>query len=334
MILVEDKINLFLGKDLRPRLMNKTTWENIGNMPAPILETNMKILAWSLNLREEIGFGYEKFIINTEGDYFGDKETRLKIVTYIELKERKLDYILKIINLRDNLLKLINKKKIDHEYILTELTKNFMYYYLSRREAEILFSEEKVSKKTKKIIENFRNKEDFFKVYDLYLDKLSKELNTSVEIIGLHTLDELFKFIKIKKLNPLIEKRKNKPWSLALKRGKILFYNKKLNPLIKKDEEKITDFLRGNTAYKINKKIVGIVGKDILVISMTRPDMVSEMKKKKAIVTDEGGMLCHAAITCREFKIPGIVGTKAASKIFKKGDKIEVDTINGTVRKL
>ena len=73
---------------------------------------------------------------------------------------------------------------------------------------------------------------------------------------------------------------------------------------------------------------------DILVAGMTAPDYVVGMKKAAAIVTDEGGMTSHAAIVSRELGVPCIVGTKIATKLLKDGDKIEVDTSKGVVRKL
>lgn len=73
---------------------------------------------------------------------------------------------------------------------------------------------------------------------------------------------------------------------------------------------------------------------EILVASMTDPNMVSAMKRAAAIVTDEGGITCHAAIVSRELGVPCIIGTKIATKIFKTGDKIEVDTDKGKVRKI
>lgn len=72
----------------------------------------------------------------------------------------------------------------------------------------------------------------------------------------------------------------------------------------------------------------------ILVTEMTSPDMVPIIKRVKAIVTDEGGVLCHAAIVAREMKKPCIIGTKVATKVFKDGDLVEVDANKGTVRKL
>ena len=73
---------------------------------------------------------------------------------------------------------------------------------------------------------------------------------------------------------------------------------------------------------------------DILVSSMTTPDMVSIMKKASAFVTDEGGITCHAAIIAREMKKPCIIGTKIATQVLKDGDLVEVDANKGIVKKL
>lgn len=74
---------------------------------------------------------------------------------------------------------------------------------------------------------------------------------------------------------------------------------------------------------------------EILVTLMTSPDWVPAMKKAAAIVTDNGGMTCHAAIVSREMQIPCIVGTKscgqAVTQILKTGDQITVDAKNGVV---
>jgi len=52
----------------------------------------------------------------------------------------------------------------------------------------------------------------------------------------------------------------------------------------------------------------------------------------KAIVTNEGGILCHAAIIAREFKKPCIVGTKIATQVLHDGDLVEVDANKGIVK--
>jgi len=71
---------------------------------------------------------------------------------------------------------------------------------------------------------------------------------------------------------------------------------------------------------------------DVLVTSMTRPEFVPLMSKSVAIVTDEGGITCHAAIVAREMDKPCIIGTNMATKILKDGDFVEVDADNGIVR--
>jgi phosphohistidine swiveling domain-containing protein len=71
---------------------------------------------------------------------------------------------------------------------------------------------------------------------------------------------------------------------------------------------------------------------DILVAVMTFPPFVPAMEKASAFVTDEGGILCHAAIIARELKKPCIIGTKIATKILKDGDLVEVDANKGVIR--
>ena len=73
---------------------------------------------------------------------------------------------------------------------------------------------------------------------------------------------------------------------------------------------------------------------EVLVTSMTNPNMLFLASKASAIITDEGGITCHAAIISRELKIPCIVGTRNATKMIKDGDKIEVDADSGTVKLL
>ncbi len=70
---------------------------------------------------------------------------------------------------------------------------------------------------------------------------------------------------------------------------------------------------------------------DIMVTKMTMPDMVPGMKRAGAIVTDEGGMACHAAIVSRELGCPAVVGTKKATSLLLDGTEITVDGGKGIV---
>ncbi len=73
---------------------------------------------------------------------------------------------------------------------------------------------------------------------------------------------------------------------------------------------------------------------DILVTNMTTPAFILGMKRAAAFVTDEGGITCHAAIVAREMRKPCVIGTKHATKVFKEGDRVEVDANKGIVRKI
>jgi len=73
---------------------------------------------------------------------------------------------------------------------------------------------------------------------------------------------------------------------------------------------------------------------EILVTQATTPDFVPAMKKAKAIITNEGGVTCHAAIVSRELGVPCIVGTLNATKWLKTGDLVDVHAASGIVKKI
>jgi pyruvate,water dikinase len=85
------------------------------------------------------------------------------------------------------------------------------------------------------------------------------------------------------------------------------------------------------TAFDIEEKIKDFKEGDILVATQTHPNLVPMMKKSLAIVTDEGGITCHAAIVSRELKKPCIIGTRLASKVLKTGDEIVMNLKTGEI---
>lgn len=70
---------------------------------------------------------------------------------------------------------------------------------------------------------------------------------------------------------------------------------------------------------------------DILVTPTTNPLFTPAILKAKALVTDTGGRLCHAAIVARELNIPCVVGTEDATKVLKDGQEIVVNGKEGAV---
>jgi len=70
----------------------------------------------------------------------------------------------------------------------------------------------------------------------------------------------------------------------------------------------------------------------VIVSPMTSPDLMPALRRCVAIVTNFGGMTCHAAIVAREFNIPCIVGINNATEIIKDDELVEVDANSGVVR--
>ena len=71
---------------------------------------------------------------------------------------------------------------------------------------------------------------------------------------------------------------------------------------------------------------------NILVTSMTTPDITLALEKAIGIITDEGGITCHAAIIAREYAIPCLVGTECATQLLRDGMRVKLDCVNGYFR--
>lgn len=192
--------------------------------------------------------------------------------------------------------------------------------------------------------------------YEFYcLEELLKEMGRRTGL----TLEQT-KFLTITDLETALLKKKdlsdkanqNRKYSIHFaEAGKTLFYNgnqgvkirsklKFVDPTtLAHSEEKIkgqpafAGYAKGkvkivNTPQEMIKMHQG----DVLVSHMTNPDIVPAMKKASAIVTDLGGITCHAAIVSRELKVPCVIGTKIATQVFKDGDIVEVDAAKGIVK--
>ncbi|MBS1152700.1 MAG: ppsA2 [Myxococcaceae bacterium] len=70
---------------------------------------------------------------------------------------------------------------------------------------------------------------------------------------------------------------------------------------------------------------------EVLVAPMTSPDWVPAIRRAAAVITDSGGMTCHAAIVSRELNIPCVVGTRAATRLLRDGEEVTVDGKKGQV---
>ncbi|HSW48450.1 MAG TPA: PEP-utilizing enzyme [Candidatus Saccharimonadales bacterium] len=180
------------------------------------------------------------------------------------------------------------------------------------------------------------------------LNELANRLDSTYEELVQFTLPEIKKFMQLGKLDNQLAKSRNQKFGLITFQGKqyVVSGNEvdKFEPQKSshKDSVKILKGMIVNMGEAIgNAKIVlnkgdfaKVKNGDILIAKMTNTDYIPVLQKCAAIVTDIGGITSHAAIISREMRKPCITGTKIATQVFRDGDMIEVDAINGVVRKL
>lgn len=180
---------------------------------------------------------------------------------------------------------------------------------------------------------------------------LVKKLNLATEDLNFLSVNELIKLLKQEITVVDVYRQKNE------RAGNfIVIYQDGKEPLIKtrnfrvEYENLLEQVEKEQTGVLVGKgigkgKISGQVFKitpitnfanipegKIIVATMTSPELTNILKKSKAIVTDEGGVLCHAANIAREFEIIAVIGAKIATKVLKDGDMVEVDANKGIVK--
>lgn len=183
--------------------------------------------------------------------------------------------------------------------------------------------------------------------------QISKKLGVSSDDMLIFLgFDEIVSALEKKqKVKSLISERKKAGVTVAFRSGRVQIYTgihdndqKLIDSVVKFNKRKLTMSLKGMTAYKggvvraealvvFSPKDVKIPKGDfILVTPNTDPNFLPIMNKSKGIVTDEGGVLSHAAIMSREFQIPCIVRTGTATDVIKTGMMVTMDTISGRVK--
>ncbi|MFA5886812.1 MAG: PEP-utilizing enzyme [Patescibacteria group bacterium] len=237
-------------------------------------------------------------------------------------------------------IKKLNKAQIENSLI-------------SKKEFDFYINKLNISKKDKDII-NFTKEIVYLRTYrtdifhrvgfimrDIFL-KTAKKFDLTYEDFLKLTLNEILYYLKsndLSKLKKEIKNRKNKNWIYTSVNGrdKVVYQEKKDLEELNLNEFKGSVAYNGNCYglvkvildksqfYKINKG-------DIIVTAMTSPNFLPVLKFVKGIITDEGGITCHAAIIARELRIPCIIGTKIATKILKDGDRVEMDANNGIIK--
>lgn len=186
-----------------------------------------------------------------------------------------------------------------------------------------------------------------------FLEKLQKYLDSEFgfgkEIIEYITINEFRKYKKAELKKIILKRKKSKCIYYCIdKTIGIISDKKQISKIQKHITPKEPNELKGQVVYSSEKEIIGEVKivktqkeldslsqkeleNKILVTLQTTPHFVPYLKTVKAIITDEGGITCHASILSRELKIPCIVGTQSATKKLKDGSKIRMDLNTGEI---
>jgi len=252
---------------------------------------------------------------NYEGPAFTEKGLLQKIVSDVvsnkAVPERKSKE-----KIQKEQEKMVKKLKIDKEYKrLFSLTREYMYWKTLRRD-----------------IQSFA-----FFVFEAFQKEFAKRFSLSLKEVRQLHYSEVSALLDGNQFSKK-ELQNRKHFSIyLLEKGKTKILSgpdalKKAKEIKQEELDKSIKVLKGNCAMPgrvvgiakvINKEeeFLKLEENDILVSFATTPDMSVIIKKAAAIVTDQGGITCHAAIISRELKIPCVVGTKIATKIILDGEK-------------
>lgn len=256
-----------------------------------------------------------------------------------------------------------NLKKLISENALLE-----SYEYLIGSLGQALFAQ--IGENTKKKIENWRNDEtnSFFPIYDLIFKYLGNYFNMNLDSKTLRMyihVQEVLDLCQGKLKTETLLKRID----TRIKTGFVLLnlHNKAYHNRVMTDLRMIktvkcrfdalqsgiiekfdSSCIKGQATFKSGKKITGkcvvikgdlkdskiaIKGK-IVVCKVTTARDAGSLKDVKALIVDNGGILCHSAIFSREFHIPCLMGCSLATEYFKTGDLIEIDLIKELAKKI
>lgn len=181
------------------------------------------------------------------------------------------------------------------------------------------------------------------------IEEISCRKKLKYHDLAVCTIKEIRDFMSGKKLISVAEaKKRNNGVFIVFNKSKTIqmfygFTGKKLfcsASMVKREEivkgmvasKGKSDTIKGIVRVVFNPASGGFRDNNILVTTMTRVEFIPLIRKAKAVITDEGGIACHAAIISRELGIPCIIGTKIATKVLKDGDLVEVDAGKGEVK--
>jgi phosphohistidine swiveling domain-containing protein len=286
------------------RLVQKYHWLNNGYSASHYLNEDYFIKEIKYELKRGIN---KEQVLNYEQLFAQNKIVKQKLIKKLNLKQELID----LIEINDFMHWLHDDRKhittITLGYADNFIKEVATRYKLKHENARYLvqaeINEKTLEKMTNKILAQRREKSIFFST------KVTQKNKNPLKRFEVYTGTQANKFIK--KLQSYKEK------NLKVLHG---------NCASTGSATGIIKVCRGA------KEITKVKPGDIIVACMTQPEFVPAMKRAAAVITDEGGLTCHAAIISRELKIPCVIGTKTATKVLKDGMKVKIDADNGIIK--
>jgi len=230
------------------------------------------------------------------------------------------------------------KQKLIKKYKFNQVSKNLFYFF-----TQLAHWRDK-RKKYAQIINNYsyyfaqRNAKEWRFPLELALESYGDEIKK---------LPQRLSKSRLKKFRQELEKRRESNAIYGVgKNGVKIITGVKARQLAKRMEKRFAKQhkeIKGNIGncgccrarvkiIKGDKEFFKFRAGNIIVAPMTRPEYILLMKKATGIITDEGGISCHAAIVSRELNIPCIVGTQVATQFLKDNDLVELNADKGIVK--
>lgn len=277
------------------------------------------------------GWGYA-YILNENDFYKKVREYLKKDAKTIRKEIRKIGSYKKEIRKE--------KQKVYNKYKFNKKVKNILYFFT------VLSEWRDVRKKYAQIVNTYlyyfaeRSAKEWNFPLELALESYCQEIKKLPDKLSGKQLKKFKEeLVKRKKLNVIYVTKKG--FQKPITGAKALQLMKRMDMQFKKQFKEIKGNV-GNKGYckarvriiKGDKEFHKFRPGDIIVAPMTRPEYTPLMEKAAGIITDEGGLTCHAAIVSRELNIPCVIGTQVATKFLKDNDLVEVDADKGVVRKI
>jgi phosphohistidine swiveling domain-containing protein len=337
-ILPVELINAMIEKELSG-LDKKDLLDVVSKVTTPIYSSyisNQELMMLNLILRKSVdvkgviekywwtSLGWENTKLKSTEDYVKDLEHYKEIIEDIPTRIKEIrEHNNKLTKQREELTKKYKLSK-DVVYRLEFFDKYADLHDLRKEmQMKVLFSD------------------------NIFLQEFCSRMGLSVTQLGWYKHEEIHDFLLSKsKFNTHHLKERKKCYFMS-NDSEMLFGSEaaqKIEECYKVDLENVNEirgvcsspgFAKGkvkvcNGYQDLDKIEIG----DILVTGMTLPDYVPAMRKAAAIITDEGGITCHAAIVSRELGTPCVTGTKIATSVLNDNEIVEVDADSGVVRKV